>query len=184
MNRALLIFAITLAALVATPAEAKVDAVADNGFALSFELDISASPAQLWATLVQPKSWWSGAHSWSGDAANFWMTPVPGGCFCETLPAGKDRKRAGFTEHARILYAKPGEQLRMSGGFGPLQGEAVTGTLTYAITPAANGASKLKVDYVVGGYSRILLKAVAPAVDKVLGEQMTRLKAAAEKPRR
>lgn len=183
MNRVITFTAaLALAGLGSTAALAKVDKADDAGFVVSFDLDISASPSVLWATLITPKKWWSGEHSWSGDAANFWMKPVQGGCFCETLPKSKTRKSSGFVEHARVIYADPASTLRLSGVLGPLQSEALTGTMTYTIKPGASGAktSKLKMEYVVGGYSRIPLKSVAPLVDKVLGEQMARLKAAAE----
>ncbi len=145
--------ALALAVSGSSAALAKVDKADDAGFVVSFDLDIAASPDALWATLVTPKNWWSGEHSWSGDAANFWMTPVQGGCFCETLPTSKTRKKPGFVEHARVIYADPGSTLRLSGVLGPLQSEALTGTMSYTITPGAGGAgtSKLKVDYVLGG---------------------------------
>ena len=161
---------------------AKVDKADDAGFVVSFDLYIAASPNVLWATLITPKNWWNGEHSWSGDAANFWMKPMAGGCFCETLPISKARKKPGFVEHARIIYADPGSTLRLSGVLGPLQTEALAGTMSYSITAGASDptTSKLKVEYIVGGYSRIPLKSLAPIVDKVLAEQMARLKVAAE----
>lgn len=167
------------ATLMAAPATAKVERADDSAFIVTHEFDIAAAPASVWATLVKPERWWSAAHSWSGNAANFRMTPVPGGCFCETLPA-KDGQRTGFAEHARVIHAKPGELLRLSGALGPLQSEALTGTLTFTLAPGAAGTTKVKLDYIVGGVSRMPLKSVAPAVDKVLGEQMTRLQAAVQ----
>ena len=172
----------------ATPAAARVDASSDAGFAVVHEVDIAATPTQLWLVLTRPSSWWSKGHTWSGDAANLWMVPRQGGCFCETLPLPEKRNGrrhpdswpTGFVQHASVIYARPDQLLRLSGVLGPLQSEGLTGTLSFAIAPVANGTSKLKLDYVVGGYSRIPLKSVAPAVDAVLAEQVARLKAASE----
>ena len=80
----------------------------------------------------------------------------------------------GSVQHARILFAKPDELMRLSGAFGPLQGEALTGTLTIQIKATPTGAA-IRFDYVVGGYMRFKVADVAPAVDKVLGEQLVGL---------
>ena len=173
----------------AAPAAAKVVDATDSGFAVTADYDIAVPPDALWAMLVQPELWWSAEHSWSGNAANFSLNPVAGGCFCERLvtPGSTDdheeevKYRANTVEHARVLYADSGKLLRLSGALGPLQSEAVTGTLSFTLTPGPANGTKLRMDYVVGGYSRIPHKNVAPAVDKVLGEQMVRLKEAAEK---
>ena len=173
----------------AAPAAAKVVDATDSGFAVTGDYDIAVPPDALWAMLVQPELWWSAEHSWSGNAANFSLNPVAGGCFCERLvtPGSTDdheeevKYRANTVEHARVLYADSGKLLRLSGALGPLQSEAVTGTLSFTLTPGPANSSKLRMDYIVGGYSRIPLKNVAPAVDKVMAEQMVRLKAAAEK---
>src|SRR3546814_15202503 len=76
----------------------------------------------------------------------------------------------GSVQHARILFAQPNAMMRLSGAFGPLQGEAVTGTLTIQIKPTDAGAA-IRFDYVVGGYMRFKVAEIAPAVDRVLGEQ-------------
>src|SRR3546814_16695112 len=64
--------------------------------------------------------------------------------------------------------------LRLSGAFGPLQGEALDATLTIQIKETPTG-SALRFDYVVGGYMRFKTADIAPAVDKVLGEQLVGL---------
>ena len=80
----------------------------------------------------------------------------------------------GSVQHARILFAKPNEMLRLSGALGPLQGEAVTGTLTIQIKPM-DGGSLIRFDYVVGGYMRVKVADIAPAVDGVIGQQLAGL---------
>ena len=151
------------------PSHGKVAATDDRGFAIAHSGEVKATPEIVWAQLVHPETWWNKDHSWSGDAANFSMTPVAGGCFCEKLPD------AGFVEHARIIFVAPSKMLRLSGALGPLQGEALTGTLTMTIKAGTSGATVVSFDYVVGGYSRFPLKEIAPAVDSVLAEQHRRL---------
>ena len=76
----------------------------------------------------------------------------------------------------RVIFAQPGKVLRMQGALGPLQSEAVIGTLTVAMEPTKEGqGTKLSFSYVVGGYMRYKVAEIAPAVDKVLGEQFKSL---------
>jgi|CXWL01.1.fsa_nt_gi uncharacterized protein YndB with AHSA1/START domain len=153
----------------AIPGSAKVVQASNEGFVLSHKAEVQASPDLVWAALVHPERWWNKEHSWSGDAANFSITLVPGGCFCERLA------NSGFVEHAHIINNEPSKLLRLSGALGPLQGEAVVGTLTFTITPGQDGASIISLEYVVGGYSRLSLLKIAPLVDSVIGEQHGRL---------
>ncbi|MBN8845594.1 MAG: SRPBCC family protein [Sphingomonadales bacterium] len=164
---------LSLAALAAGPAQAKVIDQSDIGFTVAHTAQVAASPEDVWKMLRLPDKWWSKDHSWSGDAANFWLDSQAGGCFCEKLP-GEAGGAMGSVQHARIIFAKPNELMRLSGAFGPLQGEAVTGTLTIQIKKTPTG-SAIRFDYVVGGYMRFKVADVAPAVDKVLGEQLVGL---------
>lgn len=162
--------AATIAVLAFAPAaNAKVIDQGDAGFSVAHTAQVAATPADVWKMLRMPQSWWSKDHSWSGDAANFWLDPQAGGCFCEKLP--DTGSGVGSVQHARILFAKPNQMLRLSGAFGPLQGEAVNATLTIQIKETPTG-SALRFDYVVGGYMRFKVADIAPAVDKVLGEQL------------
>jgi len=69
--------------------------------------------------------------------------------------------------------------LRLSGALGPLQSEAVTGVLDFAIA-AAPGGSRVTLTYSVGGYMRRGLTPIAPIVDKVLVEQLDGYKRSAD----
>ena len=166
------------AALLAAPlpAAAEVAASSESGFVSHNEVLVDASPAQAWEAMTQPSQWWNGEHSYSGDAANMRLEARPGACFCETIP-GTNGAPAGQIEHMRVLYVAPGSTLRLSGGLGPLQAEAVTGVLTMTIV-AEGEKSKISWDYVVGGYMRMPISQMAPAVDQVVGEQLQRLAAA------
>ena len=150
-------------------AQAEVAQSGPAGFSVRGAVQVSTSPEQAWAGLVQPAGYWNGAHSWSGDAANMTLEPVAGGCFCETLPAN-----GGSVEHARVTYAAPDEMLRLRGSLGPLQAEALTGTLTVTLKPV-DGGTEIAWEYVVGGHARFSLEQLAPVVDGVIGEQFGRL---------
>lgn len=168
---------IAAALFVASSAQAEVVDSDDNGFQIAHEIEASAAPEVVWAVLRAPGKWWNKDHTYTGDSANLWMDAQAGGCFCEKLP---DK---GSIEHLRVIYAQPGRLLRLSGGLGPLQGEAVSGVLTFVITKAGEGA-KIRLTYVVDGRIRAELgaKGLAPVVDRVLGEQVAGLKAAIESP--
>lgn len=167
-------FLVPLAALIAGPATAEVAKASPQGFESKHVVTIAAPPERVWATLIAPSRWWSKDHTYSGDAANLSLSPRAGGCWCETLKDG------GSVEHMRIAYAQPGKALRAIGGLGPLQAEGVQGAMTFTLAPDGAGATKLTVSYVVGGYLRAGVETTAMPVDVVLGQQIARLKAAAE----
>lgn len=162
-----------------SPALAEVKTVSDNGFNIVHIAEVNAEPDVVWKRLIAPKEYWSKAHSWSGSSEGFYIDPQAGGCFCELFQQkGADNKikTVGSVEHMRVIFAQPGKVLRMQGALGPLQSEAVLGTLTAAIEPLkAGGGSKISFSYVVGGYMRYKTADIAPAVDKVLAEQFKSL---------
>jgi hypothetical protein len=165
-----------LCALMTFPAAAEVVASSESGFVSHNAVEVAASPAEAWAMLSRPGEWWNGEHSYSGSAANMTIEPVAGGCFCETIPAA-DGIAAGQVEHMRVVYVDPRVRtLRLVGALGPLQGEAVVGALTITVEPAGT-SSKITWDYVVGGYMRMSMAQMAPVVDRVVGDQLTRLAA-------
>lgn len=167
---------LAVVALGAAPASAKIVDQSDIGFTVAHTAQVAATPEDVWKMLRTPDKWWSKDHSWSGDATNFWLDSQAGGCFCEKLPGAESATGSamGSVQHARILFAKPNELMRLSGAFGPLQSEALTGTLTIQIKPTPTGAA-IRFDYVVGGYMRFKVADMAPAVDAVIGEQLVGL---------
>ena len=157
------------AMLAAAPTSAEVPSSSESGFVSHNEVLVAASPQVAWDSLVRPGNWWNGAHTYSGDAANMRIEPKAGGCFCEGVPA-----TGGEIEHMRVIYVVPGSTLRLTGGLGPLQSEAVTGVLTMALKPEGE-MTRISWDYVVGGYMRMPTAQMAPLVDQVVGEQLLRL---------
>jgi uncharacterized protein YndB with AHSA1/START domain len=153
---------------VGAPAEV-VDAAA-GGFAVKNSIEISATPQRVYDAIVsQTGSWWNSTHTFSGNSKNLSIDATPGGCFCERWDG-----KAGV-RHMTVVYADPGKRLRLSGSLGPLQDTGVTGSMTFSLVQA-DGKTKLDLIYNVGEYSPNGLNRLAPVVDSVLLEQITRLK--------
>ncbi len=167
-----LLTAIALAA--ATPASAGVTAATPTSFVIESTATVDAPAARVWEVLRTPSAWWNPDHTYSGKAANLYLDAQATGCFCERL----DDK--GSIGHAHIVYVQPRRMIRMAGGLGPLQAEAVAATLTIRLDPEGATATKVTLSYVVGGFMRQGGEALAPVVDRVLGDQLSRLKTAAE----
>lgn len=179
MRTALAVLALTL--LTATPANAEVTARADNGFAVAHKVTVSVDPDEAFAMLRTPAKWWAREHTWTGSADNLYMDAQAGGCFCELIPneattesGAPQRTLRGSVQHMQILYVDPGKMLRLSGALGPLQGEAMSGTLTVRFT-AIKGGTELAFEYLAGGYMRMATGEMATAVDGVIVEQASRL---------
>lgn len=172
--------------LLAAPAHAEVATKSDIGFVTTTALDIPGkSLDQVWQALLKPARWWDPIHSWSGDADNLTLDAQAGGCFCERLPLPKGAQLGtprGSIEHARILAAMPPRLLRLNGALGPLQGEALTATLTVVLKPNPDGGTHMTWSYVVGGFMRMKVDDIAPIVDRVLAEQAQHLSAYAQAP--
>lgn len=158
-----------MAAVLAMPAQAEVKSSSPSGFEVESKAVIAKSPQEVYAALGQVGSWWNSQHTYSGKAANMTLEPRAGGCFCEKIPDDD-----GSIEHARVIYARPGQALRVQGGLGPLQAEAALGTLTWSLKPV-QGGTEVTQTYVVGGYVRGGADKMAPIVDTVLAEQLTGL---------
>jgi hypothetical protein len=172
---ALVVFALTL--LVATPAQAEIAAQTDTGFVVRQVVETTAGPEDAWKALIEPAGWWNGAHSFSGDANNLSIDARPGGCFCEVLPGEGEKgwlNPRGGVEHMRVVFVDRAKALRMTGALGPLQSEAVLGTLTVTLKPI-DGGTQLTWSYVVAGSMRYKPDQIVTGVDRMIGEQATRL---------
>ena len=155
------------------PVAAEVKSLAPNGFEVVSMATISAPADGVYSALGEVGRWWSPAHTFSRDAANLSIELRAGGCFCERLKDG------GSVQHLQVVYAAPGEGLRLRGALGPLQTEGVDGTLSWMLKPAEGGTSATQ-SYVVGGYIRSGMEQWAPRVDRVLDEQLQRPKSFVE----
>tara|TARA_R110001606_G_scaffold28098_2_gene89394 strand:- start:576 stop:1220 length:645 start_codon:yes stop_codon:yes gene_type:complete len=160
-------------------AQAEVTNTADNGFTVQHQTVIAGDTESVWKAMIAPSRYWNSDHSWSGNAENFYLVPQAGGCFCELIRTTSDdniKSSAGSVQHMRVIFAHNEKMLRMSGALGPLQGEAVTGTLTMLLQPQG-GSTVVRFTYKVGGYMEFPVDQIAPAVDGVIGEQLSRLSA-------
>lgn len=162
----------------APPLSAKVAETSETGFSTQDMADVAATPMETWLALIRPGGWWTDAHTWSGDAANMALTPQAGGCFCERIP-GEDRADGfsldGSVQHMTVIQAYPLKALRMRGGLGPLQGEPATGVLTISLEEI-EGGTRIRWEYVVGGYMRYEIPTIAKAVDGVMSQQLAALR--------
>lgn len=163
LRRFLLLLSVALAA---TPSPAAD--ISPNGFLVRHEVSVAVAPQKLYDALIQVGAWWSPQHTYSGDAKNMTIDARPGGCFCE-------RVNEGGVEHMRVVQARPGQLLRLAGGLGPLQASGVAGAMSWRIS-ATEGGSRLELVYSVGGFIAGGFADIAPAVERVLGEQVDRLK--------
>lgn len=117
--------------------------------------------------------WWNESHTYSGQSSNLSIAARAGGCFCEQL-------KNGSVEHMTVIYAERGKMVRLRGGLGPLQTLTVTGVWTVTFQEQ-NGKTTVESTYAVGGYTKDGLVALAPLVDGVMTEQVTRLRQYAER---
>jgi len=165
---------VVLLALAAPSASAEVTDSAMNGFTTANEVIIAESRAETWVAAVgQIGRWWSSDHTISGDASRLSIRPEMQGCFCEALG-----DTAGVV-HLVVTMVNPTHLLRMTGGLGPLGLMGVDGNMTWEFEDA-EGGTRVSFTYAVGGYSKDGLDKIAPAVDFVIGEALSRLKAYVE----
>ncbi|HEY2781662.1 MAG TPA: hypothetical protein VGI90_12835 [Steroidobacteraceae bacterium] len=157
------------AALLAANAPAEVLSVGSNGFEVKETVHVTAASDKAYAALLQPARWWSSDHTFSGSAANLVLEARAGGCWCESLADG------GSVEHLRVVYVVPGKTLRLRGALGPFQGLGADGALTWVLRSGANGTD-ISVSYTLGGYAKEGFDAASKAADRVLGEQIERLR--------
>ncbi len=166
--RSLALGAALLAALPGS-ASAEVTAAADDGFTIEMAATAALDRDAAWDRLLDIGGWWADSHTYSGSAKALHLDAVPGGCWCETWPAGE-------VEHGRVTLLMPNETLRFRTELGPLQQLGVTGALTFTLTDTNDaGQTAIRLVYRVGGSSLSNLKALAPAIDQVLAEQLSRL---------
>ena len=144
-------------------------AVSPTGFVVTHRKEVQATPRQVFEAIGRIGQWWNGQHSYSGDAARLSLELAAGGCFCE-------RWDGGSVQHAQVVGVGKDAYVRLSGALGPLQELAATGVLTFAVK-AAEGKTVLTVTYRVGGAADSGLEKWAAPVDRVIGEQATRLAA-------
>ena len=152
--------------LAAGSARAEVADQGPAGFQVRHVVLIAAPPAKVRAAALDIGKWWSGSHTYSGDAKN--LAIDASGFFCEKLPDG-------FVRHMTLVYSAP-DALRLAGALGPLATTGASGHLGLSFGKAAD-STQLVLTYDVGGYAKGgLAQTWAAPVDGVLGQQVARLK--------
>jgi uncharacterized protein YndB with AHSA1/START domain len=164
---------LALLASLAAPAWADTGNVSPYGFISIFRDEVKASPADLWQAVVQLPRWWSGQHSYSGQASNMSLDAQAGGCWCERWGDGNS------VQHGHVVQIQPGRTLRLYANLGPLQELPVTGVLTFTVAMQET-KTILRLTYRVSGPPDVGLDKLAPVVDQVIGQQFKRLKSLAE----
>jgi len=162
-----------LLAMLATPAWAATGNVKPHGFISIFRDEVKASPAELWQAITQLPRWWSPDHTYSGQASNLSLDAQAGGCWCERWGDGNS------VQHGQVVMVKPGSTLRLYANLGPLQELPVDGVLTFNIM-VQETKTILRLTYRVSGPPDVGLDKLAPLVDRVLAQQVKRLKLLAE----
>ncbi len=155
-------------------AQAEVLDADAHGFTIRINTTVAAQRMAVYKAAVDNVgNWWHSDHTISGFAQNMYIDARVPGCFCENLGQG-----AGIV-HMTVTYVSPGIILRLTGGLGPLGLMGVDGNMTWEFDEAEEGTT-VTLNYAVGGYYSGGLDSLAPAVNGVLEEAMTRLRAFAE----
>jgi uncharacterized protein YndB with AHSA1/START domain len=159
-----------LAVFFASPAAAEVVSSGPTGLHVRETLQIVVPTDRAYGSFSRVGDWWDPQHTYSADSANLSLSLVPGGCFCERLKDG------GGVEHMRVAYVDPGKRIVMTGALGPLLYQATTGVMDVQFERIAGG-TKVTLDYRAAGFAEGGGDKLAPLVDSVLAEQMTRYRA-------
>lgn len=160
--------------LLSGPLRAEVMDAASNGFTVKHVVTIAATRDAVYrAATQQVGAWWLDDHTLSGDASRLTMETEPLGCFCEDLGAG------GSVVHMTVTFVNPTVIIRLTGGLGPLGLMGLAGNMTWEFADDPAG-TRLTLTYAVGGYLADGLDPLAPAVDAVLLDQMSSLRAFVE----
>src|SRR5271170_4227176 len=80
--------ALACTVIAADRTSAEVTDATPGGFTVSESAHIAAPSDKVYAALVTPQHWWSGKHTFSGNAANLTFDAKAGGCWCEAMPDG------------------------------------------------------------------------------------------------
>jgi len=150
-------------------ARAEVVSASSNGFEIRHSVAIVIPQPAAFDAFTRISEWWDAEHTYSGKSSNLTLSLEPGGCFCERLPNG------GGIEHLHVTYVDPGQELVMTGALGPLLYQAAAGVMDIKIERIAGG-SRLTLDYKVAGFANGGADKLAPQVDQMLGDQMTRFR--------
>lgn len=153
--------------LIATPAMARLESGAADGFVSTNSALIPLPVGQVWTAMINWSGWWDPAHSYSGTPGAIVLEASAGGRLVERWPGGS-------TIHANVLSVMPPGLLRLAGGFGPLQSLPVNAILDIVMKPETGG-TRLTMTYRVAGTPASRLDTLAAPVDAVMSAGFVRL---------
>lgn len=143
---------------------ADVTSKGDTGFNLVITAEVSASPMEAYNQFLRVDEWWVESHSYFGDRQNFSIEASAGGCFCE-------RSENREVLHMLVTFINPGEEIKMTGGLGPLQMLGIHGGMSWRFEPLDDGGTRIVQTYNVTGYLPGGLNDLADVVDAVQTSQ-------------
>ncbi len=165
LSRTLIVASIMIAA--SLPAHAEIISSGSDHYVLEHK-GTSALPVEdLWERLVDPASWWHPEHTYSGFSENLTLELEPGGLWHEDWEDGS-------VVHGILMKIEPGKTLTIDAPFGPLQDMAVSVIWTITLNETELG-TQVTFTELANGSSVSALDEIAPAVDFVKAEAMSRL---------
>lgn len=159
---------IALPMLVALPASAEVLRQGDSGFNLLITAEVPRTATEAYDQFVRIGEWWDANHSYFGKGSNFTLEAKAGGCFCEVSESGE-------VLHMLVTFVRPGQEIRMVGGLGPLQMLGAHGGMSWSFEDLPEGGSRITHTYNVTGYMDGGLGQLAEVVDRVQTGQVNAL---------
>lgn len=169
MSRARLPLVLLLGWLAAAaPSTAEVVGVNGNGFHIRVSTELPVGRDRAWEQFVHPERWWNAEHSWFGKRANFSLTPIAGGCLCES-------QGDSSVQHLTVATVIAGERMVLLGGLGPLQAMGLDGAASFSFEEVAPERTRVIHDYRVSGYSESSFEPLAQAVAGVQQLQLDAL---------
>ena len=148
-------------------AHAEVVAAAPDHYELRQEAVSTLAPGEMWDRMIHPELWWHPDHTFSGSSEHISLDLKAGGLWKETWDNGS-------VAHGTVLTVLNGKMLRLDAPFGPLQEMAVNVVWTLTLTPH-EGGTKVTFTETANGTQVSALEELAPAVDYVKTEAITRL---------
>ena len=140
----------------------------NHGFQIKLESEVNTDKATAYQQLLNISQWWDAEHTWFGDAEKLSIDANIGGCFCEI---NGDKQAL----HMTVSYIDPNNEIRMTGGLGPLHLMGIQGGMSWSFEAIDAMHTKIIFHYQASGYVNGGLTKLAPIVDKVQRLQLARL---------
>lgn len=136
--------------------------IAHNGFGFTIQVNtrVDAPPRVVYEQFVRVSDWWLAEHTYFGDLRQLVIEANAGGCFCE-------RSGERTVLHMLVTFVVPGQEMRLTGGLGPLQMMGLAGGMSWRFDADESGGTNIVHHYPVSGGTGASLESIARAVDGV-----------------